>query len=345
MIAAWLGLIIGASPKVYYSLIANNWVPSYERYGDLYRFSNLPQFKLAQPDCRRPFFGKDSAQKQEIALYTVGDSFLELWRINEHDFDYKKYTTIHWFQENTEIILDKRKTNILLLESVERHAREKFAKVPLNFKPVSYYGEGAVYLGGKKIWLKNKWNELKNYFFTPETNDHLEHVFFAADWILPLKELKASFNFHVFDRVNPTAAASKDKKHIMYYMDTDSTKINSSYAPLADAEIDELVQNMDSTVQAYKKAGFDHVIVNIIPNKASIVAPKDGKYNFLAQRFEEKAKGKFPYVGVYQDFAKNPMNVYGINETHWSCLGKDIWVKNVTNKITELTHANTDNLK
>jgi hypothetical protein len=336
LVGSWLALILGASPKLYYKLLGANLIRSYDYYGDLYRFSNLKQFKQATIECKRPFWGKDSSLKQNVALYTVGDSFLETWRINENDFDYKKYTTIHWYQDNQRVILDKTKTNVLLLECVERHSRERFGIVPPNYKVVRYWNEGMVYSGGRKKQLLQFWANIKAACFTPETNDHLEHLFFTADWLLPIKEWKAWFNLAVFDRVNPSAGISKDRKHIFYYRDTDASQINSSYNPLADSEIDLMVANVDSTVKAYKNAGFDHVIVNIIPNKASILAPNDGPYNHLVERWEAKAMGKFPVVSIYEEYKKNKNRVFGLNETHWTCYGKSIWLNKVNAQISTL---------
>jgi hypothetical protein len=142
-------------------------------------------------------------------------------------------------------------------------------------------------------------------------------------------------NLNWFDRVNTSASLSKDKKHLFYYKDTDTTLINSSYNHLPDSELDKMVSNMDSTVKAFKKLGFDYVLISIIPSKASILAPNDGVYNHLAERFEAKAKGKFPVVDIYKQYAANRFNVFEVNETHWTCLGKNIWLTNTTNLINE----------
>jgi hypothetical protein len=163
----------------------------------------------------------------------------------------------------------------------------------------------------------------------------LEHVFFSADWLLPLKEFKASITLHLFNRVNTSASLSKDKKHIFYYKDTDTTLINSCYSKLEDKELDEMVANVDSTITAYKKLGFQQVIVSIVPSKASILAPTDGVYNHLIERFEAKVKGKFPIVNIYNEYTQNRSKVFAINDTHWTCFGKNIWVKNTTDLVNE----------
>jgi hypothetical protein len=339
IVLAWLALAIGASSPLYYTILQKGLVPDYERYGDLYRFSNLPQFKQLQPDCKRPFGDMDSTQKQNIALYTIGDSFLEEWRINYFDFPYKFYKNIHWHDENVQTILDTTKTNILLLQCAERHSRERFGKVPLNYKIVKAYESEPWVPRGRLERLSDmisaNWITLKKYIFTPETADHLEHIFFSADWLLPLKELKASLTLNLFDRVNTSASLSKDKKHIFYYKDTDTTLINSCYSRLEDSELDEMVVNVDSTIKAYKNLGFKQVIVSIIPSKASILAPNDGVYNHLIERFEAKVDGKFPIIDIYKEYSQNRDKVFAKNDTHWACFGKNIWLTNTTKLVNE----------
>ncbi len=337
LIFSWLAFIIGASSPLYYQLLRNDILKPYERYGDLYRFANLPQFKQLQPECKRLYHNFPASQKENIALYTVGDSFLEPWRINEADFPFKFYRNIHWHDEKIQTILDTNLTNVLVLECAERHSRERFGKVPLNYKIVKAY-EGKPWVPQTRFQkLKNlaaeNWLIFKKYAFTPETPDHLEHLLFSADWILPLKELKATLNLNWFDRVNSSASLSKDKKHIFYYKDTDTTLINSSYSKLADSELDNMVANMDSTIKAYKGKGFKHVFVSLIPSKASILAPNDGVYNHLIERFEGKVAGRFPVINIYNQYAQHRERVFEFNETHWTCYGKNIWVKNTTDII------------
>lgn len=337
LVFSWLAFIIGASSPLYYQLLRNDILKPYERYGDLYRFANLPQFKQLQPECKRLYHNVDVSKKENIALYTIGDSFLEPWRINEADFPFKNYKNIHWHDEKIQTILDTNMTNILVLECAERHSRERFGKVPLNYKIVKNYESEPWVPVSRLQKVKNlfsdSWLTFKKYAFTPETPDHLEHLLFSADWILPIKEFKATLNLNWFDRVNSSASLSKDKKHIFYYKDTDTTLINSSYSKLADSELDNMVSNMDSTVKAYKLKGFKHVFVSIIPSKASILAPNDGEYNHLIERFEAKVNGKFPVVNIYKQYAQNRDKVFEFNETHWTCFGKNIWVEKVTNDI------------
>jgi hypothetical protein len=338
LIFCWLAFFIGASSPLYYSILRNDLIRYYEYYGDLYRFSNLPQFKQKQPICTRPYAALDSSSKKNVALYTIGDSFLEEWRINKSDFPYKFYKNIHWHDNKVQVNLDTSTTNVLLLECAERHSRERFGTVPVNYLTKPDTTQPWVYRNRLQRMLDKAseyWITIKKYCFTAETPDHLEHILFSHDWMLPIKEFKATMNLNLFDRVNASTGLSKDKKHIFYYKDTDTTLINSCYNPLPDNELDKMVANMDSTVNAYKAKGFDKVIVSLIPSKASILAPTDGVYNHLIERFEAKVNGRFPVVDIYKQYSENPSKVFEFNETHWTCFGRKIWLENTTKMINK----------
>jgi hypothetical protein len=172
IVLVWFALAIGASKPLYYTLLRENLLNENERYGDMYRFSNLPQFKQLQTGCKRPYEGVDSSKKQNVALYSIGDSFLEEWRINGSDFPYKFYKNIHWHDENIQTILDSTKTNILLLQCAERHARERFGKVPLNYKIVKAY-ESEPWVPRSRLQrlsdiITGSWNSLKKIFSLPK---------------------------------------------------------------------------------------------------------------------------------------------------------------------------------
>jgi hypothetical protein len=352
IILFWVALAIGASSALYYYFVKNEYIANYERYGDLYRFSNLPQFKQKQIECKRQFGGVEVSKKLDVALYTIGDSFLRPWRINEYDFPYKYYRNISWEEDHVAIQLDSTVKNVLLLECVERHTRERFNVVPKNYilqkDIVPLPWTPPTRLQRVKNKIMPIWEAMKTTCFTPETADHLEHMFFSADWILPIKELKAAINLDWFNRVNSSAGMSKDKKHIFYFKDMDTSMINSTYKALADSELNKMVANVDSTIKAYKSMGFDEVFVSVIPNKSSILAPNDGIYNHLAERFEKASEGKFETIDIYKEYVQNRNIVFGINETHWTCFGKNIWVKNAREKIenklkiVQLTQLNYD---
>ncbi len=343
-IIGWTGLIFGTSNPMYFKLIAAEAIPNLEKYGDLYRFSNLKEFKLETPECKRKYGGKDPNKKDNIAFYALGDSFLEVWRVNEHDFNYKNFRFTRWHNLNTQIILDTTMQNVLVIETVERHLRERLNNIPTTYKVVKSY-ESEAWVPVSKIIkglniLKDFYNKFLINTFSKSPEDQLEHTFFSWDIFLPIKEVKAKMFHNWFNEHNKMVDISKNKKHIVYRMDTDSSKIFSSFSPVSDTEITKMVTSTDSLVKYYKNSGFDAVVFSIIPNKTSMLMPTDGHYNHLIERFQAKAKNKFTYIDLYAAYKKDPVNMYGINETHWTCQGKNMWIDSVSTAIDKQLKQN-----
>src|SRR5690606_1881531 len=89
------------------------------RYGDLFNLSKLPHFKEEMVKCETPFHVSKQSDKL-LHLYVLGDSFLEPQRIDSADFMADRYYFIKW-DDFLHVKLDTSATNIVLIESVERH--------------------------------------------------------------------------------------------------------------------------------------------------------------------------------------------------------------------------------
>ena len=63
-------------------LSENSITPNDYRYGDLYRMSNLAQFKVPVEQCETP----QRSPSRNIALVILGDSFTEKERIEKNHF-------------------------------------------------------------------------------------------------------------------------------------------------------------------------------------------------------------------------------------------------------------------
>ncbi|HEY0108148.1 MAG TPA: hypothetical protein VGB67_00905, partial [Fibrella sp.] len=113
----WVG---GCSKTVMHALYQTNIIADDYRYGDLYRLSNLPQFKDPVTPCPSRHVASDSARTH---LYVIGDSFTEPERLGKQDFPISYYRRVQWGNQAT-VQLDTSAHNVLLIESVERHFRE-----------------------------------------------------------------------------------------------------------------------------------------------------------------------------------------------------------------------------
>ena len=107
---------------------------------------------------------------------------------------------------------------------------------------------------------------------------------FSYDVFLWFKELKAKINQKWFGRVAPQVSVLPDHKAIFLLEDTDASQYHSSFNPMDDAEVNQIVTNLNATYNRYKAMGFDEIFLSIIPNKVSIVAPDLGEPNHAIER-------------------------------------------------------------
>lgn len=321
-IVLWAG---GCSRSVMKWFYQTNVIADDYRYGDLYRLSNLPQFKDPQTPCREAETSPttQSGDALNTHLYLIGDSFTEPQRIDQRDFPVSNYQYVHW-DSRKEVQLDTTKRNILLLETVERHFREHFSRPVAELTVVADTTKRAA--PATIPWQRQLFDQIQS----KGIEERLETVLFSQDLFLWFKELKASINFNWFDRVPPTVGISRDRQQLFVDLDTDTTKhLNSSFAPLSDEEVDALVDSANATAERFQKQGFDAVYLSMIPNKASIVDPGQGPYNHLIERIQQHPRLRVPFADVYSVYARQPKQVYALGDSHWNCTGRTLWLKSV----------------
>lgn len=311
--------IIGCHPTLSRAALELGLTQDSYRYGDLYRLSNLAQFRQRSQICpKQDFSGKP---QNNTALYIIGDSFTEKQRIDKNDFPIEGYHRAHWADSLT-VPLDTAKRNILILETVERHFREHFA-VPVRTLKVSAASpqtEQTVAHSDPKSWER----------ILKDSEEALADFLFSNDFFLRLKEWKAALNLNWFDRHNDQVTISPDGKNILFAWDTDSTRITSSFYPLPDSELINLIKGVNEARDHYRSFGFDEVYLTIIPNKTTIVARKMGTYNHLIERVQNHPALRTPIIDVWPLFNQHSTEVYALSDTHWSCFGQKIWVEKVT---------------
>jgi hypothetical protein len=322
----WLG---GCSHEVMQTLYKTGVIADDYRYGDLYRLSNLPQFKDPVRPC--PPQPGPASSGTGVALYVIGDSFTEPERLSQRDFPGAVYHRTKWENQNT-MQLDTAKQNILLIETVERHFRDHFSQPVGSLIIVSDTTQRDITNNHPSIS-----RQIMAFIQSKGIEERLETVLFSHDVFLWFKELKASLNLNWFDRVAPTVGISPNRQHVFVNLDTDTTKRkNSSFAPLPDVALNALIDSLNATADRYRAAGFDAVYISIIPNKASILAPAMGQYNHLIERVESNSRLRVPVVSVYADYKRQPTNVYALGDSHWNCTGRAIWIRAVQKRLAEV---------
>lgn len=312
---------LGFSKDLAKWLFENHITKDDYRYGDLYRLSNLAQFRVPVETC----VATKITKTPNVSLILLGDSFTEKGRIDSSNFKASNYQ--RFFITDTSFTkLDTTQKNILIIETVERHFRERFAKPYKNLQLTDNQKVRS------KIQQETFLQKALAYEVSYNTERH-ETLLFSSDFFLTFKEWKAWLNWKLFGKIDEKVILSKDGKHILYYLDAQPSGITSSFDKISDTEINILVQNVNSTYNYYKNLGFDEVYLSIIPNKTSILAPDLGQYNHLIERIQHSNALMMPYLDVYTPIKNSKVLLYDTGDTHWNCQGKQIWIDNVNHKL------------
>ncbi|MCK8490350.1 hypothetical protein M0L20_00725 [Spirosoma sp. RP8] len=293
------------------------------RHGDLYRISALSQFKDDQPVCPPSNRASDTASTH---LYIIGDSFSEEQRIGQNDFRVSHYQRVKWgFTQRAQ--LDPSKRNVLLLETVERHFREHFAQ-PVNELVVEK--DTAQNPTPIQMW----WEKLNADYHRSDVEERLASTLFSQDWAFWFKEAKAALTLDWFNRASTGVSLSRDQKNIFLDFDTDTTRKKlSSFSELSDAEVNTLVDSLNSVADRYRQLGFDDVYLSIIPNKATILEPNRGAYNHLIERVQNSPALRVKTVNIYLPYKQAKQSPYLNGDTHWNCQGRSLWLEAVRKQL------------
>ncbi|PSL28471.1 hypothetical protein [Dyadobacter jiangsuensis] len=321
--------IVGLSPTILPWLWKEQVVEDGYQYGDLYKLSTLSAFRDPRHQCAGyvPPARPQSAKK--VHLYIIGDSFTEKGRVGQNDFPVDEYTWVKW-SDFLHIKLDTTQHNILLMESVERHFRQKFASSALHV----LVPDSATFIqNGASTKLMHQLDEA---FKGSHTADRLDGFLFQNDFTLRIKEWKSDFNQRFFDRTASGVTLVNNDRDIVYYMDTDTPEVTSSFTPVRETELDSMITNLHASRDFADSLGFDNVILSIIPNKTSVLSPDYGVYNNLIERVYNHPKLDIPYIDVLGDFRRMGRSSYMKGDSHWTCEGQTIWLNKINTLLNQL---------
>ena len=298
------------------------------QYGDLYRMANLSAFKDPRQECPpyTPPARKNATKK--VHLYIVGDSFTEAQRVGKSDFAVDHYAYVKW-ADVLHVKLDTSATNILLLESVERHFRQHLATPVTSVVP-----DSATFT--QQISSSKFMHKLDAAFNGKQAQDRFEALLFQNEAFLKVKEWKADFTYHLFHRVNTNVTLVDNDRAVVSHMDTDTPNVTSSFTEVRNSELDSLVMNLELTKNAALTMGFDFVALAIIPNKVSVLQPDYGAYKQLIERVYTHPKLPVPYIDVLTDFRKMGAASYLKGDSHWTCEAQNLWLNKANALINTL---------
>jgi hypothetical protein len=325
-----LGMVVwavGCSPTAIKYLYAWEVLPDDYRYGDLYRLTNLSAFREPRTTCGR-FAPERRKERPKTHLYIIGDSFTEAQRIESANFDVDFYLNVHW-SNVLHLKLDTTAHNILLLETVERHARDHF-----EFSQPQVVPDTATYVNTHHFTRFK--DQLDNAFAANQAEDRLELFLFQYRPFLFLKEIKADLTYKWFGRVNERTTITPDGKHLLYYLDTDDKLTSSNFIPISDIQLDTIVARINRTTEQLYKLGFDRVGLSIIPNKTTLLYPEPQRYNRLIERIYAHPRLSVETIDVLPEYRNMGSSAYLRGDSHWTCEGQRVWLTKTNQWLTSL---------
>jgi len=306
-------------------------------YGGLYTTCYLPEYRIPFSYTIRP--AEKSATKN-INLYVFCDSYLYYSTQQSYFYGVDTFVKIRWWVEDSYKkirFLNKDKHNILVLEMTERFVRDICTNdhgiTSLLRIDTSLHDQKTIKTAGEP----NSFDLfLQKHLFNPNLNSNLELNLFDYGLFRPLKELKAQFNYKIFNRVNKDVFVDT-AKNFLYYMPTvqEMQKMNAFY-PLDSTELPLICRTLNNVYDYYKMRDFEEVYFAVIPNPVTMVNPHLARYNNLIPSLYAVDSLRMKMFDIYSVFAHSPQNYYSRNDTHWNSQGLQTWLDNF-NKILKET--------
>jgi hypothetical protein len=286
-------------------------IPDPYRYGDLYFFSNLPGYK---ENAKARYELKPTCASHECTLTVVGDSYTAPF--DSSIFTCDDYQFFHW--DNTPVALptlNPNKRNVLVVATTERYCRWRLLTESIFNSSTS---------------ISNDVTKENNFPSDFKCEDELQFLLTNGDFLLPIKECRASLRRSLFQTVDERVAMPINDGRLYLRETIDSTQNASCFQVVSDEEIVKLQKNILKLEADLIAQGFDEVYFSIIPNAASIYRD-NGEYNHLIERIERAKKDDDLFIDIYYAMKTSDQNCFLISDSHWNNHGKKFWVDRVNN--------------
>ncbi len=296
-------------------------------FGGLYGMSFLSDFKS-------PFtpYHLDSIPdgNDKISLHLIGDSYLANKVTSGNFINTSSMFFADWRDKPVNFTIDSTKFNILIIESTERYLLTRFLNKETLYHPFS--NSSTVY----NPYYQSITSKLESIVASREIDNNLNYLFFDFEILTPIKEFKADFNYHYFNRLPANIYVSDDKKYLFLGETIDSSLQTSAFKKISSDELNQLINNINEYTENYMNKGFNKVYLSIIPNPVSILGYRKQEYNNLITKIENSSQRKFETINVFNEFKESNKQLYHYSDTHWNSAGLQMWVDKVNTTISQL---------
>ncbi len=308
------------------------------RYGDLYRFSHVSEFKELIP-ITPP--AKHDDQLNDCDLILIGDSFFESIigedkfaallekRLNRkiYDASYSQEEAAWKPLEYLEsIYYQKDRKRVLILETVERYVEERC----LNSYLVSD--------GRFKRILKDIRDKTNDFFGQKDINYFFDNNYLTE----PAIDLKADLNFNLFGQINELTPLYSLNPPMLFYKD----EVEFDLKAKTDEQVSNIADNLVKLRDILKDKYNLELVFILIPNKFSIYCDLfDGKYKYddFIPRFTKVLISR----GIITNDLYTKLNsakpdyqrekLYYMSDTHFNTYGRNIVLDESVGLINSVT--------
>jgi hypothetical protein len=287
-------------------------------YGDLYGLSYLPQYKLKLAPFHVYPQTLNNVNTGRV-LYILGDSFLADKTLDGAFEGFERVIFVDRRFPPAYLDIDKAKKKYLIMEYAERNLSN------LEFEDaVNIPASGNMASTPTAIKPTGLFTRVANIIFNKELSRNIELLCFDDKAFTPFKELKATLNYRLFNRVVKEVAVSTDEKRLFLNMSVDTASRQSAFRSLSNKQVNAVIGQLANSDRHYKAMGFSKVLLAVIPNAVSVYDKHRGPYNRLLEKVE--AQTSLPVISLYADYQKSKSNLFYLSDAHWNPEGLDIWL-------------------
>ncbi len=301
----------------------------FTRYGDLYYFNCISDFKVEFPPTVRKYRLSDkNPPLNQADLLTFGDSFFDVSfqktfpeRLSDTlNLKVYSYMTQDPTQANPFCVLNSNKfmnegsSKYIIFETLERNVHVKF-DTPYEVNCVSQEIETDPEHKVIQFIFKNNSEKLlatllkRGYFF-----NHLYEFFVSA-------------RFKLFGYISPMTSkyTVSDNPWLFYSLEYDDIPGGFAYQ-YSDEEIGRYADNILSMANNMKETYNLDLVFMPVPNKYTIyheMVDPNAYNNFLPRLYTELDKRHVQYINLYHEFKSSKDTLYFGTDTHWNKKGVD----------------------
>ncbi|MCB0700040.1 MAG: hypothetical protein H6551_08580 [Chitinophagales bacterium] len=303
--------------------------------GDMVNLAYLDDIKQFHSSRDYAFHKPEYNGSSNVNLYMNGDSYT--FKIPDTAFaGVNRYEYVWIYSKHIKYNLDTTKKNILILENAERYVRIFFGGLDL-FKIVYDSAKGphqaSIAKFPKVYYASFPFPDSIGAFFNPNINQNIEYNLFNYNFLNGIRIAKASFNYKVFNRASGNVQISEDGKQLFLKETIDSKRQESSYSPVSDEELTNIINNLNTIYDHYRAEGFDELYLAMIPNPVTIINPEG--YNQLIPRLQNDPRLKIKLIDIYSTYQNADTVLYRPGDSHWYNSGMQLWIKEVNKMLVK----------